>query len=71
VVAEGIIRPGRPGHARVSLADAIRCQIEARTPPATVHTVRRCTYDEPEAFFSYRRDGPRTGRHALVAGWLE
>jgi hypothetical protein len=28
-----------------------------------------CTFGEPERFFSYRRDGGRTGRFATVA-WL-
>ena len=30
----------------------------------------RCTFSEPDAFFSHRRDGPRTGRMATLA-WLE
>lgn len=32
-----------------------------------VHGVDRCTYCEPELFFSHRRDGERAGRHAGVA----
>ena len=28
-----------------------------------------CTVREQDRFFSHRRDGPRTGRHALVAMW--
>ena len=30
----------------------------------------RCTYSEPEAFYSYRRDGQRSGRMASLI-WLE
>jgi len=26
----------------------------------------RCTYGEPEHFFSHRRDGPATGRMATI-----
>jgi YfiH family protein len=32
-----------------------------------VHTVKRCTYCEPELFFSHRRDAGVTGRQAGVA----
>ena len=29
----------------------------------------RCTYGEPEHYFSYRREGPTTGRMATLV-WL-
>lgn len=35
--------------------------------PANIHACRLCTACEEELFFSYRRDGQRTGRMAAVA----
>jgi purine-nucleoside/S-methyl-5'-thioadenosine phosphorylase / adenosine deaminase len=32
-----------------------------------VHRVDRCTFCEPEAFFSHRRDAGRTGRQGVIA----
>ena len=40
-----------------------------RGAPVTVTGGDRCTFAEPDAFFSHRRDGPRTGRMATLA-WL-
>ena len=67
-----IAEPTRPGHAQLSLTRTIRAQLLARgIPEAHVHAIDLCTFDEAEHLFSYRRDGPRTGRHALVAGWRD
>ena len=41
-----------------------------RDAPVTIAGGDRCTFSEPDAFFSHRRDGPRTGRMATLA-WLE
>jgi YfiH family protein len=38
-----------------------------RAGAAHVHSVERCTYCEPEYFFSHRRDNGRTGRQAGIA----
>lgn len=39
-------------------------------PAPQVERLAGCTYDEPDRWFSHRRDGPATGRHALVAAWV-
>ena len=41
-----------------------------RNGAVTVAGGDRCTFSESDAFFSHRRDGPRTGRMATLA-WLE
>ena len=58
----------RPGHWRVDLAGLARRRLAAAGVTA-VSGGGRCTIGEPEAFFSYRRDG-RTGRMAHLA-WLQ
>jgi hypothetical protein len=64
------VRPRGPGKADVDLRAFLRLQaIAAGVSGDAIETIGGCTYDDPERFFSHRRDGPRTGRHALVAGW--
>jgi YfiH family protein len=66
----GVVRPGRDDRSHVDLAAAVRLALVAGGVPSdAVADAGRCTSDEPEAFFSHRRDGPGTGRHALVGGW--
>jgi YfiH family protein len=63
---------GRPGHVHVDLSAAIRGQLErAGVPAERIEVHGGCTFGEPERWFSHRRDGERTGRHALLAGWRE
>jgi YfiH family protein len=51
----------------VDLAAAARTAlVAAGVPGAAVSTIAACTSCEPERFFSYRRDGPATGRQAGV-----
>ena len=48
----------------VDLRRIIRAQLrEAGLSDGSVDDVRGCTVTEPESFFSYRRDGKRSGRH--------
>jgi YfiH family protein len=48
---------------RVDLHAIVRAQlIGAGLAPDAVQRVIGCTYSEPEAFFSYRRDGQQSGR---------
>jgi YfiH family protein len=66
------VEPSREGRFRLDLARAIRLQLtRAGVPEAAVETMGGCTYDDRHAFFSHRRDGPSTGRHALVAMWTD
>ncbi len=46
------------------LAVLVTAQLRAAgVPRAAIDDVGGCTYDEPERFFSHRRDRGRTGRH--------
>ncbi len=48
---------------------ALRRQlIDAGMPPARIESSDACTICD-RRFFSYRREGPQTGRNALLAGW--
>ena len=65
VVLERAPRP----HA--DLGRAVRAQLlRAGLSAARVETVGGCTYADPQRFFSFRRDGARSGRHlaVIVAG---
>jgi YfiH family protein len=62
--------PTRPGHATLDLVEALRLQLLGCGLPAeSVERHGACTAGEAR-FFSHRRDHGRTGRHALVAGFL-
>jgi polyphenol oxidase len=55
-----------PGHWRLDLWTASAGQLEgAGVPAGAIHVAGVCTRDEPKTCFSYRREGPGTGR--LVA----
>jgi YfiH family protein len=51
---------------RLDLTAVVERRLE-RAGATRVHAVGRCTYCEPELFFSARRDGAQTGRQAGVA----
>jgi polyphenol oxidase len=56
---------------RVDLCEANRWElIEARIPEENVICLRMCTSCKRDLFFSYRRDGSKSGRHMAVAGFL-
>jgi YfiH family protein len=57
----------RQGTTSVDLAAGATAQLE-RAGGVTVTAVGGCTLEQPDRFYSYRRDG-RTGRHAGVV-WL-
>lgn len=55
-----------PGHWRLNLPQAVSDQLErCGVPPDQVHVSRLCTADNLDDWYSYRREGPGTGR--LVA----
>jgi polyphenol oxidase len=55
------------GQPRVDLARVVRVQLLAvGVAEASIEDVGGCTFAEPERFFSYRRDGQRSGRHLAV-----
>lgn len=58
-----IVRPSRPGHVYLDLQQANLLQLHAAgVPPAQVWVADLCTACHPEWFYSWRRDGPRSGR---------
>lgn len=62
------VRPApAPGRFRLDLAGAICGQLQA-AGVRDVDVLGRCTWCEPDLFFSHRRDGGRTGRSAGVIG---
>jgi len=61
--------PNAAGRRHLDLATANRLQLtEAGVPSGQVLSAGRCTACEPEWFFSYRREGGRTGRLLAVVG---
>jgi hypothetical protein len=67
-------RPGAEDARRGRLLDLRRIHrsiLEAAGIPADRIAVSpHCSREEPEHFFSHRRDGARTGRAGIVAGWI-
>jgi polyphenol oxidase len=57
------IEPGRKPH--VDLRRAVRAQLHALGVRA-IDDVGGCTAGEPDLYFSFRRDGPKSGRHLSV-----
>lgn len=62
-----MVAPEPGGGARVDLAAANASQIEAEgVPPASIDRAGICTASNPDLLYSYRRDGPRSGRQLGV-----
>lgn len=62
--------PGRGDRSYLDLHGALRHQAAvAGVPETSIESLDLCTLRERDLFFSHRRDGPKTGRHALVAMW--
>ena len=58
-----VYRPSRPGDLYLDLQQAILLQLCAAGVPSTqVWSANLCTACHPEWFYSYRREGPRSGR---------
>jgi YfiH family protein len=61
--AEGVVQRTATGKALVSLASVVRAQLtSAGLDDARIEQVPGCTYRDASRFFSYRRDGQRSGR---------
>jgi len=66
-----LLRRTAAGRAQLDIVSGLEHQLHvAGVDPTRIEVLHRCTWEEHDTFFSHRRDGPRTGRHALVAGWL-
>ncbi len=59
----GVYWPSRPGHLYLNLQQALVLQLcSAGVPSRQVWSADLCTACHPEWFYSYRRDGPQSGR---------
>jgi YfiH family protein len=66
------ISRGRGDRSHLDLVAALRFQLTASgLRNDAVEDMGACTWSAPDLWFSHRRDGPATGRHALVAMWTE
>jgi YfiH family protein len=62
--ATDVVDRSRGGRPHVALRRIIRAQLrDAGLPDEEIDDVAGCTVSEPGRFFSYRRDGKRSGRH--------
>lgn len=60
---DAVVRPGPRGKPHVDLRAVLRAQLRAAgVADDAIDDVRGCTVCDPERFFSYRRQGPRSGR---------
>lgn len=63
-------RPGPRGRPHLDLRAVARTLLErAGVEGDRIECLARCTYGEPQSFFSYRRDGAPTGSQLSVVGW--
>jgi polyphenol oxidase len=62
-LGDAVYRPSRPGHLFLDLQQALVQQLrEAGVPSSQVWHADLCTACHPGWFYSYRREGPRSGR---------
>ncbi len=60
---DAVYRPSRPGHLYLDLEQAIVQQLrQAGVPPTHVWCANLCTACHSHWFYSYRQEGPRSGR---------
>ncbi len=61
--------PDGPGHYRLDVRGAIvRQLVDAGLPLSRIEIDERCTFENKELFYSYRRDGQESGRMMGVLG---
>jgi YfiH family protein len=64
---DGVVDRERGSKPYVDLRRAVRLQLSRLgLSQAAIDDVPGCTYGDPEHFFSFRRDGPESGRHISV-----
>lgn len=62
-----VVHEGKKTH--VDLGEANRAQLlDAGLSQNNIHSIRRCSYCEKDAFFSYRREGDLSGRMLAFIG---
>jgi YfiH family protein len=70
VEGDAFFRPGPRGRPHLDVrAASVRQLREAGVRPDRIHHVDECTSCRPSLYYSYRRDGPGTGRMISFIGW--
>lgn len=65
---EQVVTPNARGRWQLDLRDANRRQlIDVGVPVVQIETLDWCTFEHPDLFYSYRRDGPTGLMAALIA----
>jgi len=66
-----VVRAGKGGRPHVDLRAHVRAQLlAADLTGSSIEFVGGCTHDNPERYFSYRRDGAGVGQHLSFVGWV-
>jgi len=64
------LAPGARGRWQLDVRAANRKQLtEAGLDPTHLHDIEECTCCQPRRYYSYRREGPATGRMISYVGW--
>lgn len=65
---EDVVTPNARGRWQLDLREASRRQLgDAGVPAVQIETLDWCTFEHPDLFYSYRRDGPTGQMAALIA----
>ncbi len=65
---EEVVTPNTRGRWQLDLREANRRQLgDAGVPAMQIETLDWCTFEHPDLFYSYRRDGPTGQMAALIA----
>lgn len=65
---EDVVTPNARGRWQLDLREANRRQLgDAGVPAVQIETLDWCTFEHPDLFYSYRRDGPTGRMAALIA----
>jgi YfiH family protein len=68
--ADSFFKPGPRGRPHLDVRALNVHQLrECGVPSDRIHSVDECTSCRPDLYFSYRRDGPATGRMISFIGW--
>ncbi len=68
--ADPFFKPGPRGRPHLDVRALNVHQLrECGVPSDRIHSVDECTSCRPDLYFSYRRDGPATGRMISFIGW--
>ena len=68
--ADSFFHPGPRGRPHLDVrALNVQQLLRSGVPSGRIHSVDHCTFCRPDLYFSYRRDGPGSGRMISFVGW--